>query len=200
MVEYYFTENPESQEKLIQFKEVLRDFNFTFQTNTGVFSKDGVDSGTRLLIDSLSLRPGQRVLDLGCGYGPIGIVASFLVSNSGFVDMVDINQRAVALAKANLELNNVGNARVWQSDGFTEVTESYDRILTNPPIRSGKNVIYPMVEQAFQHCKVGGGLMLVIRTKQGAKSMARKMEQVFGNVATVNKKAGYRILRSDKYR
>ena len=112
--------------------------------------------------------------------------------------MVDINERAVNLAKTNLALNKITNAKVWQSDGFDSAPALYDWIISNPPIRAGKKVVYPMIEQSSAYCKIGGGLMLVIRTKQGAKSMANKMQQVFKNVQTVKIKAGYRVLKSIK--
>jgi len=198
MGEHYFTQEPQSKHELIQFHVTLHGEEFVFQTDAGVFSKSGIDLGTRLLIDSLPVTPGQRVLDIGCGYGPIGITAARLVTSTGFVDMIDINERAVNLAKTNLALNKITNAEVWQSDGFESVVHLYDWIISNPPIRAGKRVVYPMIEQSFVYCKTGGGLMLVIRTKQGAKSMENKMQQVFKNVQIVNIKGGYRVLVSIK--
>jgi len=198
MVEHYFTQEPRSKHETIQFSVILRGEKFVFKTDAGVFSKSDIDEGTRLLIDYLPVKPGDRVLDIGCGYGPIGITAARLVTNTGFVDMVDINERAVNLAKTNLALNKITNAKVWQSDGFDSAPALYDWIISNPPIRAGKKVVYPMIEQSSAYCKIGGGLMLVIRTKQGAKSMANKMQQVFKNVQTVKIKAGYRVLKSIK--
>ncbi len=197
-MEHYFTAKPQSQREPLQFTVELFNREFRFTTDAGVFSKTEIDPGSLLLISVLPVKAGDRVLDLGCGYGPIGIAAAYLAGPAGSVDMVDINQRAVELAQSNSVLNGLINVRVWQSDGFSDVDGTYDWIVTNPPIRAGKKVIYPMVEQAFWHLRPGGGLLVVIRTKQGAKSMEQKMESVFNNVETVKMKKGYRVLKSVK--
>lgn len=198
MTEHYFTSNPQSKHDIAEITANFFGQEFVFKTDAGVFSKNGVDAGTMILISALEVKPGDRVLDLGCGYGPLGIAAAYLAGPTGQVDMIDINERAVDLAKQNAALNNIDHVRVWQSDGFAAVTDVYDWIITNPPIRAGKKVIYPMVEHAYKHLKPGGGLMLVIRTKQGAKSMEKKMQEVFGNAAAVSLKVGYRVLKSIK--
>ncbi|MDI9420195.1 MAG: class I SAM-dependent methyltransferase [Firmicutes bacterium] len=197
-MEHYFTPKPQSQHEPFQFTVELFDREFTFMTDAGVFSKTEIDPGTLLLISALPVKAGDRVLDLGCGYGPIGIAAAYLAGPTGTVDLIDINQRAVELATMNAALNGLHNIRVWQSDGFAAVVGSYDWIVTNPPVRAGKKVIYPMLEQAYRHLHPGGGLLVVIRTKQGAKSMEKKLDSVFGNVETVKIKKGYRVLKSIK--
>jgi len=195
-MEHYFTPKPQAQRDPLLFTVELFQREFKFRTDTGVFSRTEIDPGTLLLISVLPVKPGDRVLDLGCGYGPIGIAAAYLAGPAGFVDMIDINERAVELARANAALNGLTNVRAWQSDGFSAVDGTYDWIVTNPPIRAGKKVIYPMVEKAYGHLNPGGGMLVVIRTKQGAKSMEKKMESVFGNVETVKIKQGYRVLKS----
>lgn len=194
MNEHYYTSDPQSEHKLQRFETEFFNKRFIFITDSGVFSKAGIDLGTKILVNSLNLKLGDTVLDMGCGYGPIGIVAAYLVGEQGFVDMVDINQRAVDLTKKNINLNHIGNAKVWQSDGFASVSGQYDWILTNPPIRAGKKVVYQLVAGAFNCLNKGGGFMLVIRTKQGARSMERQMSEVFGIVKTKIKKSGYRVL------
>ena len=145
-MEHYFPPKPQSQHEPFQFTVELFDREFTFMTDAGVFSKTEIDPGTLLLISALPVKAGDRVLDLGCGYGPIGIAAAYLAGPTGTVDLIDINQRAVELATMNAALNGLHNIRVWQSDGFAAVVGSYDWIVTNPPVRAGKKVIYPMLE------------------------------------------------------
>lgn len=199
MNDHYFSVDPQAKHEIKEIQEVLFGDEYTFLTDAGVFSRDGVDEGSKLLIAQFQFQPGQKILDVGCGYGPLGIVAARLAGESGSVDMIDVNQRAIELAKKNAALNRVSNIRVWASDGLAQVYDQYDWIVTNPPIRAGKQVIYGIVEQAKEHLVPGGGLMLVIRTKQGAKSMAKKMEEVYGNVETLDVKKGYRILKSVKH-
>lgn len=199
MNDHYFSVDPQAKHEIKEIQEVLFGDEYTFLTDAGVFSRDGVDEGSKLLIAQFQFQPGQKILDVGCGYGPLGIVAARLAGESGSVDMIDVNQRAIELAKKNAALNRVSNIRVWASDGLAQVYDQYDWIVTNPPIRAGKQVIYGIVEQAKEHLVPGGGLMLVIRTKQGAKSMAKKMEEVYGNVETLDIKKGYRILKSVKH-
>lgn len=197
MTEHYYTSEPQSEHDILEFTAKLRGLDYKFTTDAGVFSRTEIDMGTELLIDALSLNSSDQVLDLGCGYGPLGMVAANLVGEAGFVDLVDINHRAVDLAQKNLATNNISNAKVWVSEGFSNVTKQYDWIITNPPIRTGKKYIHSLVEEAVNYLKPSGRLMVVIRTKQGAKSMATKMEQVFGNVSTVIIKSGYRVLESE---
>lgn len=194
--QHYFTRTPQSPTREMEFTQVLRGKMYRFVTDTGVFSKTRVDSGTRLLIESMQVPAEGLICDLGCGYGPIGLVAADMAP-ACFVHMVDVNERAVALARRNLELNGIHNAQVFVGDGFEPVDgHRFSLILTNPPIRAGKKVIYPMVEKARDHLVSGGRLCLVIRTRQGARSMEKHMESVFGNVETIAKGGGYRVLQS----
>ncbi len=199
MTDHYFTSEPKSKHQRIILRAQFFGREFIFETDAGVFSRTEIDAGTNLLIDSLEIEPGDKVLDIGCGYGPLGIAAGFLAQPHGSVDMIDINLRAVELARENAIRNGINNIKVWQSDGFSAVSvNDYDWIITNPPIRAGKKVIYPLVTKTYDHLKLGGRLALVIRTKQGAKSMEKHMAQVFGNVETIRMKSGYRILQSAK--
>ncbi len=195
MAEHYYTNNPQSKQEIREFSVELRGKIYYFKTNAGVFSKSELDEGSKLLISVLPVQCGDIVLDVGCGYGPLGIVAADMVGSLGRVDMVDINQRAVQLSQENIVLNQIKNAQVKWSEGFTQVDATYDWVITNPPIRVGKKVIYQMVEDASTHLRPGGGLVMVIRTKQGAKSMANHIQHLFGNVETITKNKGYRILQ-----
>ncbi|ADG13892.1 class I SAM-dependent methyltransferase [Methanocaldococcus infernus] len=194
---HYFSEKPTSKSEIKVIEEILRGKLFKFKTDSGVFSHNKIDKGTKLLIETVEVNKEDEILDLGCGYGAIGIALADEVKK---VLMVDINRRALKLAKENVKLNNIKNAEVRFSDLYENVDEKFDKIITNPPIRAGKDVVKKIVSEALNHLKDGGELWMVIQTKQGAKSMAKYMEEVFGNVETVKIKGGYRILKSKKVR
>lgn len=136
-----------------------------------------------------------KVLDLGCGYGAIGISLAKLNPNA-HITMVDINERAVELAVRNIEQNQIKNAAAFVSDGYQQIYDRFHTIVSNPPIRAGKKIIYPLFEQSKDFLVPGGCLYLVIQKKQGAKSAADKLRAVFGNCEVINKKGGYWILKS----
>lgn len=195
-MEHYFTAKPSSKTSPRELKAVLRGESFRFRTDAGVFSRGRIDPGTRLLAESFAVEPDATVLDLGCGYGPLGIVAARLTPR-GRVYMVEINERAAALARENLRLNGITNAEVRVGDGFAPVADlSFDLILMNPPLRAGKRVVYPLVEEAFRHLRRGGSLYLVVRTRQGAGSLKEHLRSVFGNGEDVERGGGYRVLRA----
>jgi len=138
------------------------------------------------------------VLDVGCGYGPIGLTAARLVG-SGHVTMIDINERAVELAKENAKLNGITNVTILQSDLFEAVkTERFQVILTNPPIRAGKAVVHRIFEEGYELLQEGGSMWVVIQKKQGAPSAMDKLEAIFGEVEEVTRDKGYWILRAQK--
>ncbi|HOQ01343.1 MAG TPA: class I SAM-dependent methyltransferase [Acetivibrio clariflavus] len=195
-MEHYYSQKPSvaHNENKIHFK--VKDFQLEFITDAGVFSKKRVDFGSNLLINSVPQTSG-KILDLGCGYGVIGISLS-LLNPSSEVTMVDINERAVELANRNIELNNTKNAQAIQSDGFEKVSGNFDVIVSNPPIRAGKKVIYPLFEQSIDYLNANGSIYLVIQKKQGAKSALEKLESIYGNCEVIIKDAGYWILKSTK--
>lgn len=198
-MDHYYTQQPGTESKEQTFSFILREKKFTFITDRGVFSKERIDFGSVLLIETMEIEDGMSVLDVGCGYGPIGMAAASLTP-SGFVKMVDINERAVSLARRNLERNNIHNAQVMQSDLFSAIGEEerFDLILTNPPIRAGKKVVHQILEEAKRHLKSGGTLWVVIQKKQGAPSATVKLEELYGEVEVAAKKKGYYILRAQK--
>ena len=160
-----------------------------------------MDFGSRLLIDTFTLNENVegKILDVGCGYGPIGI--SIAVSYpTRMVDMIDINSRAIGLSKDNASLNGISNVSIYESDRFEKVdlTPQYAAILTNPPIRAGKKVVHEIFEGSYHRLVEGGSLWVVIQKKQGAPSAMDKLEQLFGNVEIAEKKKGYFILISKK--
>ena len=195
MAEQYFARRPSAAHRALEFTAVLRARPFTFRTDSAVFSRREVDAGTRLLIDSLTIGPCESVLDLGCGYGPIGVSVAATVEGAHVV-MTDVNRRAVALARKNADANRV-RADVREGALYRPVEGlAFDHIASNPPIRAGKAVVHGIVEGAPAHLLEGGSLWLVARTQQGAPSLMRKMEEVFGNADVVARGGGFRVLRS----
>ena len=197
MSEHYFSQKPQSKSSPKHWNYRLRDKNYKFTSDVGVFSKNEVDFGTRLLIEAFTPPEIQGdVLDLGCGYGPIGITVADLLAGRKVV-MADVNERALALAKSNAEQNDIANVEFVQSDQFSGLEDRrFAAILTNPPIRAGKNVVHGMFEGSKEKLRHRGELWVVIQKKQGAPSAIQKLESLFGNCVTVARSKGYYILRS----
>lgn len=198
MSNHYYSQNPEVKHNRHIHEVSLRGMPFRFVTDAGVFSKSGIDFGSRVLIDALELDAGAKVLDVGCGYGPIGLTIAKL-DEKAKVTMIDINERAVELAKENAKLNGISNITVLQSDVYEAVKGmKFDVIVTNPPIRAGKETVHRIFEDGFELLEQGGSMWVVIQKKQGAPSAAAKLEQLFGDVEEVTKDKGYRIFRAVK--
>lgn len=166
---------------------------FVFFTDNGVFSKDGLDFGSRLLLESIPLEEvGANVLDVGCGVGVFGIVLNKLLEAS--VDMVDVNLRAIHLTERNIKENHCHNIRVFESNCYENVTKKYSCIITNPPIRAGKKIVYEIVMNAINYLEKKGVLFLVIRKEQGAKSLISDLEKIY-NVEVLERKKGFFIIK-----
>ena len=195
---HYYTNDEQLAHHYETFDFPLCGFDMQFTTDNGVFSKKTIDFGTRVLLETMdeSELPQGRWLDVGCGYGPIGLTLAKMLD--GKVDMVDVNERALDLARCNARLNHVSNqVHIFSSYVYDEVPyDKYSGIVTNPPIRAGKQVVHQILEDAYQHLKENGELWVVIQKKQGAPSAEKKMKEIFGNCETVAKKKGYFILRS----
>jgi len=191
----YFSPKPDVALNLKKIKSRLRGQDFEFYVGGGVFSKGHVDKGTQVLVEAITIEDGSRVLDLGCGYGVVGIVAKKAFDCD--VVMTDINRRALKLAKMNLKLNKV-SAEVWGSDIYSKVTGKFDSIIINPPQKAGKEVCYSMITGANDFLNKGGTLQVVGRHNRGGKSLANKMKETFGNVKDVSKSAGFRVYVSSK--
>jgi 16S rRNA (guanine1207-N2)-methyltransferase len=199
MKNHYFSENPGIESKKETWDFMLKDMKFRFTTDAGVFSKKEVDFGSRVLIESFEAPDIQGdYVDVGCGYGPIGL--SLAKAEPGRkVHMIDINERAVELAKINAEQNKVENVKIKKSYLFSEVDHSqFAAVITNPPIRAGKAVVHQIFEEAYDKLCDGGELWVVIQKKQGAPSAIEKISERFGQVDTVAKKKGYYIIRAIK--
>lgn len=198
MSNHYYSQSPEVKHNRQVHEASLRGFSFRFMTDAGVFSKSGIDYGSQVLIDALELNINAKVLDVGCGYGPIGLTTAKLAEN-GQVTMIDINERAVELSRENAKLNGINNVTVLQSDLYEAVKHlMFDTIVTNPPIRAGKAVVHRIFEEGYELLEQGGSMWVVIQKKQGAPSAKAKLESLFADVEEVTKDKGYRIFRAVK--
>ena len=195
MAKMYYAENPDSAHDIHELKVTLLGYPFKFLTDSGVFSKKMIDYGSQVLLNTLDFEKGKTLLDLGCGYGPLGI--SLAKVQGVQATMVDINNRAIDLAQKNAEKNGV-TANIFQSNIYEKVTSTFDYIISNPPIRAGKQVVHTIIADSINYLNDGGSLTIVIQKKQGAPSAKAKMEEIFGNVDILKRDKGYYILRSTK--
>lgn len=200
MNNHYYTENPdiEHAEKSWSFNLLNHEIKFT--TDNGVFSKQTVDYGTRVMLEAFreDHAPVGKILDLGTGYGPVGIALA-LAYPQRQLDMVDVNNLALSLAQRNADANRVsGQVKIFHSNVYEAVTDQYAAILTNPPVRAGKDVVQAMISEAHPHLVTGGTLTVVLQKKQGAPSAKKLMEAVFGNCEIIRKDKGYYILEATK--
>ena len=193
---HYYTKNNtlDSKEKDIYFK--VKEKSFHFITDYGVFSRSGLDFGSRLLIESILNIKAEKVLDLGCGYGPIGIIYKEYNKES-VVTLLDINDRATELSIKNAKRNNQ-EVKVLNNDGFSGINTIYDLIITNPPIRTGKKIIYHLFLESYNHLETNGRLIFVINKKHGAQSAIKYCEGIYNNVNVINKKSGFYIVECIK--
>lgn len=205
---HYFSEKQEvkSDRKIIKYK--IENQKFEFVTDNGVFSKTKVDFGTDVML-KVFLRENMNkknqkfdVLDIGCGYGVVSVVMKTFFQKIKIISS-DVNERALELTIENLLKNEVvkdknDNFKVRKSFAFDNISEKFDVILSNPPIRAGKQTIFQIYEKSFEHLNENGEFYSVIQTKHGAKSTQKKLEEVFGNCETLEINAGYRIFRSIK--
>lgn len=194
MNDQYYTADPTSESKPVPCAFPYRGHGMNFMTDAGVFSKGELDQGTRLLLDALPALFGD-VLDLGCGWGAIGVSIARANPDCRVV-MADVNRRALQLSRDNLERNRV-TAEVIESDGMAAVLDrTFDAVITNPPIRAGKQVIYKMFSDAATHLNQGGALYLVIRKQQGAESCVKYLKTLFGQVEKLDKSGGFWVLKA----
>jgi 16S rRNA (guanine1207-N2)-methyltransferase len=176
--------------------ERVRGFDLRLETQPGVFAHRGLDAGTRLLIETMRVSPTARVLDLGCGYGAIGIVAAKLAER-GHAVLVDSDVRATRLAKENLALNGVTNAEVVLGDGVHDLPRGsrFDVVASNPPTHSGREVLDDMVLGAYKVLKPRGQLYMVVNR---LLSLRKEIGEVFGNVEISARDKGFIVVRAVK--
>ena len=196
MNDQYYTANPSSESRPVPCAFPYRGHGLSFMTDAGVFSKGELDAGSRLLLDALPPLQGD-VLDIGCGWGAIGIAVA-KANKQSRVTMLDVNRRALGLCQANCLRNGV-TAEILESDGMAAVLgRKFDAIITNPPIRAGKQVIYKMFAEAAASLNTEGALYLVIRKQQGAESCVKYLKTLFNEVDKLDKSAGFWVLKASE--
>lgn len=188
MSHYFTNDEVKSEEKQINI--IINDTKLKFITDNGIFSKKGLDFGTRTLLENIDKNIKGNILDFGCGYGPIGIYLKKTLNVN--VDMIDINKRALSLAQKNAELNNV-KVNIFESNIYENVSKKYDAIVTNPPVRVGKKILYDILFEAKKYLNENGKLWLVINKNQGAKSLVKDLSEVY-SVTVVTKNKGFYII------
>ena len=200
---HYFSEKPEIKSEKKTIKYTIQNKKFEFITDNGVFSKSKVDFGTDLMLNEfLKKNRGLevekiKILDIGCGYGVVSVVLkSFYPEIS--ITLSDVNERALELSEENLKKYGINDYHIIKSSSFEKITEKFDVILSNPPIRAGKDIIFKIYSEAYEHLNENGEFYCVIQTKHGAKSTQKKLMEIFGNCDTVTIDGGYRIFLSKK--
>ncbi len=198
LVPQYFDNIPglSSKPRIIQFD--INGVELSFQSDNGVFSKEQVDEGTKALLKVLFSFPLQgKILDLGCGYGALGLTLAYFIPTSTFV-LTDINERAIALTQINIKRLHLENVTCRLSNIYENINELFHSIVINPPIRAGKTVIYEMFRGAYDHLYDDGSLFIVIRKSHGAHSAEAYIKKVFGNCDLLKKEKGYYIYVAKK--
>ncbi|AXF56644.1 class I SAM-dependent methyltransferase [Salicibibacter kimchii] len=198
MSQHYYSRHPGAPSRERSFTTEVKDRSFSFVVDDGVFSKGGLDFGSRFLIETFTEPDiSGPLLDMGCGYGPIGITLAAFTGRR--VVMTDVNERAVALARQNVTRNDANGVEAVSGDGFSGVTneERFSAIVTNPPIRAGKATVHAIYSEALDYLLPGGALWVVIRKKQGAPTTKQKLQQLYRKVIEVKKEKGYVIYKAE---
>lgn len=198
-MQHYFIEKQHKASDYFEFEDTIADMKLKFRSCDSIFSKDEIDEGTRTLLNTVfdKVELSGDGLDLGCGYGVIGIS---IIKKLGLnCDMIDVNGTAVELALHNLLLNGIrAGANVFKSNGFKNVNSTYDFIVTNPPIKTGKKLLFELMDGAYEHLNKGGTLTLVIRKDHGEESLKKKLTELFGNCEILKRNKGFYILHCIK--
>ncbi len=194
---HYFLDDKNLKHRPKRISFSLDGVVLTFHTDTGVFSKDKLDFGTLTLLKNITVGDAKTLIDMGTGYGPIGIYLAH-TNPQAHVIMADANPRAVELAKENILLNNIKNAKVILSDLFKAIDKKADLIVTNPPIRAGKQTVFRLYEEAYENLNSGGHFYCVIQKKQGAPSTLEKLKSLYPTVDVIDRAKGYWIILAKK--
>ena len=197
MNDHYYPREPRSESRPVECELTYRGSALSFWTDAGVFSKGEVDAGTRLLLEALPEEMQGDIQDLGCGWGVIGIAVKRTWPETR-VTLADVNTRALELSRKNAERNRA-EVTCLESDGMSALRDCrFDAVITNPPIRAGKQVIYGMFADAAKQLNPGGALYLVIRKQQGAESCLKYLQTLFGRVEKLDRSAGFWVLRASE--
>ena len=192
---HYFSEKQDSELKIRKISVVIRNKEYEFFTGNGVFSSLKVDLGTKVFANYMEIKEKDRVLDFGCGIGVIGKIAKEFTKNE--VVLVDINERALSLARMNLK--GLSKVVIKKSDVFNSLqNEKFDVILLNPPQSAGRKLCLRMIAESLEHLNNGGNIQIVARHNIGGSYFEKYMKEVFGNVNTLKRKSGYRVYKSEK--
>ena len=200
---HYFSEKPEIKSEKRIIKYTIQNKKFEFITDNGVFSKSKVDFGTDLMLNEFlkknrNLKSEEiKILDIGCGYGVVSVILKSFYPEAS-VTLSDVNERALELSEENLKKYNINGYEIIKSNVFEKIEGKFDMILSNPPIRAGKDTIFKIYTEAYEHLNKDGEFYCVIQTKHGAKSTQKKLVEIFGNCDTVTIDGGYRIFLSKK--
>jgi 16S rRNA (guanine1207-N2)-methyltransferase len=198
MTEHYFAEHPKSEARFGLVRTCLRGKNFEFVTASSVFSTKRVDLGTRVLIEAMVLPEKGCVLDVGCGYGAVGIAAAAFNPKLRVV-MTDVNRRAVLLARENAERNRVANAEVRQGNLYAPVQDlCFNCILSNPPVSAGMQTVEALIRGAPAVMACNATFQMVVRSKIGRKTLPQVFIEAFGNFQVLARESGYRVLMVQK--
>ena len=196
MSNQYFENNPNLNHQEYQLHLYFKGENLIFLSDNGIFSKNQVDYGTNLLLKNIPELSYRKVLDVGCGVGIIGLAIAKVMHTN--VDLIDVNLNAVALAKQNAKVNNIEGVNVFVSDAYENVTDLYDLIVTNPPIRAGKQVVLKILCEAVHHLEKDGTLIFVVKQSHGAKSYVKQLDKIYQKVEILAKDNDFWIIKAVK--
>lgn len=198
MSNQYFENNEKLISNIQTIKYYFQKNTMYFDTDNGVFSKGGIDYGSNVLLQNItSLNEKKTLLDVGCGYGTMGITLAKKYPNLS-VEMIDVNLRALELCNGNITKNEVKNAFAFESNCYENVTKKYDVIISNPPIRAGKKIVFEIIGKAIEYLNDNGELWIVIQKKQGAESALKHLKGIYKEVEIVTKDGGYWIITARK--
>ncbi len=193
----YFENDNNIKSQISEIKYTYYGKEIIYKVDNGVFSKSRVDFGSNVLLQALPKFTDEKVLDMGSGYGTIGLAIAKAFEKTS-VMMCDVNLRAINLTKININLNSITNASVIESNTYEHIDDKFDIIISNPPIRAGKEVVYDICLNATKYLKENGKVFFVVQKKQGADTLIKKMKEVYQEVIIIEKKNGYYVIQGNK--